>query len=515
MKAQFGISNDPWIRNGAIILFMHIRKMRSTNEDFSEITNGKIDYNNLSIEYDNLQDLKNIFTSIIDDVRSTYIKTKNKDVKIDVQNDTMETIDRESFSQLTKFFFKGILPQPLKREEYKLEELSEKLQNEYNSISENINQKGMRIYDRCAKLNVINLNDFNHKGHCDFCGNNDVNIDKIKAKYYPFAASLNKYGNFYSNFKSNLNICMYCSLSSFLIYEKLPFLISSKKLFFAVPIINLNFKQFWQHIDFNTGENALNKDYGNIGNKSVDGIFNAFINLIYYLNEKIDEIKDVDIEETKNQWRNLSWMIGNATDKHFINIYTYNDTAKLSNLISKLKNNNINLPALLQNFVIGHGQNRNSIYSNEISRLIMYSQDINEEIEQFYSENIRSGNPRKIKFLNSFVMIYNQEVMNMENEDLKGCYGIGKEIGKYCRGDKDKGTPTDKDMLYELRSCTNLKQFLQFFDRATFKIDTLHISYNFLLKIDDSNWQDLKSIISIFAHQEFYNNKQEEIKNEQ
>ena len=160
---------------------------------------------------------------------------------------------------ITKFFFKGILPQPQKRKEYKLEEISEKLQKEYNSISEDINQKGMRIYDRCAKLNVINLNDFNHKGHCDFCGNNDVNIDKIKAKYYPFAASLNKYGNFYSNFKSNLNICMYCSLSSFLIYEKLPFLISSKKLFFAVPIINLNFKQFWQHINLNTGENALNK----------------------------------------------------------------------------------------------------------------------------------------------------------------------------------------------------------------------------------------------------------------
>jgi len=515
MKAKFGISNDPWIRNGAIILFMHINKMNDTDDDFSEIINGKIDYNNLSISYDDFQDLKNILACVINNVQSDYIRTKNKDVKIDVLNNTMETIDRESFSPLTKFFIKGILPQPQKRNEYKLDEISEELQQEYKKILEEVHQKEMKIYDICAKLNVININDFNRKGHCDFCGNDDVYIDKIKTKYYPFAASLNKYGNFYSNFRSNLNICIFCAISSFLVYEKLPFLISNKKLFFAIPVLNLNFKKFWEHIDFNTGENALNKDYGNIGNMSVDGIFNAFINLIYYLNEKIDEIKDESIEEEKNQWRNLSWMIGSATDKHFINIYTYNDTAKLSNLIYKLKNKNINLPAFIRNFVIVNGKNRNSIYSNEISRLIMYSQDINREIEQFYSESIKSGNPKELKSLNSFIMVYNKEVMKMKDEDLNACYGIGKKIGEYCKGDKDKGIPEDKDMLYELRSCTNLRQFLQFFDRATFKIDKLYVSYNFLSKIDNDNWQDLKSIISIFAHQEFYNNKKEVIKNEQ
>lgn len=98
----------------------------------------------------------------------------------------------------------------------------------------------------------------------------------------------------------------------------------------------------------------------------------------------------------------------------------------------------------------------------------------------------------------------------MKESDVNKALSIGLRIGEHCRKEEDR------DLLYELRSCTNRAQFLEFLERATFKIPELRVGKEFLLSLTDDDWAEQKSIVGIYAHQAFYEGqpKKEVQKNE-
>ena len=108
MEFDFSKSNDPWINNGAVILFNYIDE----NEKFTSIMEEnkiKYDLNDLKIVCQDMHDFKKFLQLIIDNVQNNkYIRRKKKDLII--ENNQLKTIDRLSFSPLTGFFFKGKHP---------------------------------------------------------------------------------------------------------------------------------------------------------------------------------------------------------------------------------------------------------------------------------------------------------------------------------------------------------------------------------------------------------------------
>lgn len=532
MEFDFSKSNDPWINNGTVILFNYIDE----NEKFQSImeeNNIEYDSKNLKIVCKGNNELKKLLQSIIDDVQNNnYIKRKKKDLII--ENNQLKTVDRLSFSPLTSFFFKGKHPKIGRK--ILLESLDENIKLQYEKYRSE--QKDIKIVDSPGELNVIDINNFTGKNTCDFC-NQKLLSSKIQTTYYPFTASLGKYRNFNSNFKRGMNICILCAFSSFMVYNSLPYAISDKALFFAFPVIALKSEnqKIWKFLETNTDISALN-DYSNFSKKTTNDPFYSFIELIKYIDDKIVNNINTEIGLTENEkgivnaWKSLSWIIGYSTADIIRSLYTYNDSKRLFQLIETLGRKDIDLPKLVRKFIIHNNNSNNYVYEREISRKIVFFEDVNHDIELFYGDYIKTKNTRAngtdvegkvhaavgtqsdsmhIGKLNVFLYTYNEEVIKMDKNLINTCYYIGATIGEYCKGGDSK--PEDKDMLYELRSCTNVGQFLQFLDSATFKIDNLNVPKNLLERMDTKNWQDIKSLISIFAHQVFY--QKQKLGNEQ
>jgi hypothetical protein len=501
MEFDFSKSNDPWINNGAVILFNYIDE----NEKFASImeeNNIKYDLNDLKIFCPSINDLKEFLQLIVDDVQdNNYIRSKNKDLII--ENNHLKLIDRLSFSPLISFFFKGKRPKNGKK--IPIENLNECIKAEYEEYK--TKQKDIRIVDSSGESNKIDLNRFNSENTCDFC-NQKFLSSRIQTTYYPFTASLGKYKNFNSNFKRGMHICILCAVSSLMVYYNLPYAISDKFLFFTFPIITIKSEnqKIWKFLETNTGISIFN-EYSNFSKKTTRDPFYSFIDLIKYIDNKIVNNINSEIEAPENEidivnaWKSLSWIIGYSTSDIIRSLYTYNNTKRLFQLIETLDRKNIDLPTLVRKFILSNNSSNNYVYEKEISRKIVFFEDVNHSIELFYGEYIKNNNTH-IKGLNTFLYTYNKEVMKMYKKLIDTCFYMGATIGEYCKGDDSK--PEDKDMLYELRSCTNVGQFLQFLDGATFKIENLNVPMNFLKEMNTKNWQDMKSLISIFAHQIFY-----------
>ena len=500
MEFDFSKSNDPWIINGTVILFNYIDEKSDELKECINNNKIKCDYDNLKICCPDVNNLKNFLECIVNMVQeNNYITKKNKGLVI--ENDELKAFDRLNKSPLTNYFFKGI--NPIAGKDININSVNDKIKLQYEEFKKM--QKNIKIKDSKSKLNLFSINNFKNGQRCDFC-NQKILSDSIKASYYPFTASLEKYKNFNSNFKRKGKICILCAVSSFMVYYRLPFLISDGFLFFAFPVINAKSesRKIWKILETQTGVSIFS-EYSNFAEHGDNDPFRSFILLIEYIYSKIEKNIKPEITDNKNdiakQWKKLSWVIGYSTTKIIRNLYTYNETEKLFRLVNILKSKNIILSDLINKFKININGNYNHFYEKEISRKILFFEDLNRDIELFYGDYIKSKK-EYIKRLNDFLFIYNKEVLNMDEKLIKTCYYIGKTIGEYCRGDETK--PEDKDTLYALRSCTNLGQFLQFLDEATFKIKNLNIPMTFLGQMDSKNWQDVKSLISIFAHQAFF-----------
>jgi len=92
-----------------------------------------------------------------------------------------------------------------------------------------------------------------------------------------------------------------------------------------------------------------------------------------------------------------------------------------------------------------------------------------------------------------------KEGVRMEEHMVEICEDLGDKIGKYSYFTKDRG------VLFGLRNSKNLTEFLENMNSAQFKMPNekykgrLGIPKEFLLKIDDKNWRQYKSLITIFA----------------
>ena len=334
-KIYFGKSTDPLIYNGSLLIFKYIDDETIDPKSFNVYCNN----NELSFSYENYDDLKKFFQCIVNRLENNYIRRKNKDFLLNNDN-KLELIDRLSLSALMNFFIKGVYPTPIgasKRVKIDINSLDNDQKTEYDEKLKKLN-KDARIYRQQTEFPLMNLSKFKNKNKCDFC-DQCLETDKINKNYYPFTASLTKYRNFNSNMQRSLNICIACALSCFVVYRYMPFVITDSEIFFSFPVINSNKNNIWNYITSITGTAAIS-DYTNFSKIKASGTFQPFIELIYYLNDKLNNDLKLDIdndtpEGLKKSIINTSWFLGHAKKNLITNVYTYSDTYQLFNLINQ------------------------------------------------------------------------------------------------------------------------------------------------------------------------------------
>lgn len=96
----------------------------------------------------------------------------------------------------------------------------------------------------------------------------------------------------------------------------------------------------------------------------------------------------------------------------------------------------------------------------------------------------------------------------MEESMITLCAAIGSEIGRKSKAKDTKG------FLYAIRNCKYQSEFIKILSQIQFPLE-ISYSRNLFESIREENWEDYKSLISIFAaNQFFYNPKKEGAKHE-
>ncbi len=540
---KFPWAGDPWIYNGTCLLFRFLKNLlpeetENMQEKFSDVTwNVERGIINAPTHKRFLEFLDYICDLV---VHGEYRRDRNKDI-LYLPDEPIEkrfiTFPRPALSLFHSRLYttknltedgKELSTVKVSIGELSTEEIEvlKKIVEEENSKIHDNKYKlnpfkktgGTAIYTKKSKLNISPFKKFKSKPQrCDFCGE-ERSIRDITGLDHPLMITPGKYQNFFSNLKGKVHICDYCSTSTLFTSCWIPYLISNDTYFYALPQIT-GLKEgieFWDLLTTQTGGELLN-EWCNFESDSwrYDSTHLAFLALLTFVEEKFRIIRERvhEDKELREKFPDLAEMsdeeLWKLTCKSWTTVYGdgliprivnhYHSTPKLYRLIRRLREEKIELKTFVSSFTYKQtGGDYVTRFKDELAKRILDFRAVNLTIEAFLNDATSAGSGHSIWGLSKFLKIYNTEVMKMKESEINKAISIGLRIGKYCKNEEDK------DLLYELRSCTNRTQFLEFLDRATFKIPELRVGKEFILSLTDDNWADQKSIVGIYAHQTYY-----------
>ncbi|MFN4145398.1 MAG: hypothetical protein ACK4GN_06210 [Runella sp.] len=138
-----------------------------------------------------------------------------------------------------------------------------------------------------------------------------------------------------------------------------------------------------------------------------------------------------------------------------------------------------------------------TLFRDKLCRDILSFKSINKTIEAYLSE-VKMKDEKGIPFLDKLILIYIQKTQNnMKAEMVEICKRVGNSIGRYCRESDDKG------ILFSIRNSRNRIDFLKVLSDSQFRTQ-LSYSEEFFKELPDSpQWEEYKSLVSIFAMNSF------------
>lgn len=148
-----------------------------------------------------------------------------------------------------------------------------------------------------------------------------------------------------------------------------------------------------------------------------------------------------------------------------------------------------------------------TLWRNRLCSDILTFRPIYQTIEGYLGE-VKMREETGIPNLNKLIQIYHQNTQtSMKAEMVERCKQIGNSIGRYCRGTED-GKNQDKGLLFSIRNSRNRIDFLKVLSESQFRTE-IPYSEEFFKELPDSpQWEEYKSLVSIFAMNSFlYKNK--------
>jgi hypothetical protein len=143
------------------------------------------------------------------------------------------------------------------------------------------------------------------------------------------------------------------------------------------------------------------------------------------------------------------------------------------------------------------GGKYNTIWRDRLCNEILNFRNISKTVEAFLGD-VRMREGKGVPFLDKIIKIYyikTQANMNAEMVDL--CKSLGNRIGAYCRQNDDKG------ILFSIRNSRNRSEFLNILAETQFRTEVRYSEIFFKELPDNAQWEEYKSLVSIFAMNSF------------
>lgn len=161
------------------------------------------------------------------------------------------------------------------------------------------------------------------------------------------------------------------------------------------------------------------------------------------------------------------------------------------------------------------GGKYNSTWRDTLCHKILNFNSITQIVESFLGEVKIKEEKGSIPFLDKILLIYNSKLHNnMNTEIVKLCHNIGINIGIYAYTEKDRSS------LYSLRNAKSRVEFLKALELIQFRImESVKMPDQYKTKNymeffnnlpEGRDWEEMKSMVSIFAMNSYLYEKQKE-----
>lgn len=523
---DFKETGNYWLDSGIIALFIAFDKHKKLADNLGVTANGR----RFTVEGPNQQIVVQFVSQVIDDlVNMNYIApTQNKDIWYDESKGEFNLYQKTNFTPLHSALISGIVPSI--NNKLLLKDMSVELKSKFESalfsFNEGIEQKA-KIGPKQAndsekayvpmdvpKLSLKATLDFETgKNICSFCGRSVKKGMNPTGVNYPWLTSSNKLKNFNPMHKGKLVMCGYCEAASIAVYDILRYHINGDRLFIALPHAESleELKSVWNAIKSYSPTRGTENIYCNFTEQKVP-TFHLSENFVYLAIAMYQSIKDyisMNDRENTDAWQRFAskrWYASLGIKTQSLQFQRNFEFARFGDIFLFFDQmtegeDGVDLLQLFSDLFVEKKRGisiANVIHREKICEKLLTFADITNEVERFTFEK-----ERPVRGLHHFVKIYTtksvKEGSRMDENIVDICENIGDRIGKYSYFTKDKG------VLFGLRNSKNLIEFLENLNSAQFKMPNekysgrLRIPKEFLLSINEKNWRQYKSLITIFA----------------
>ncbi|MCF6159330.1 MAG: hypothetical protein E3K32_12360 [wastewater metagenome] len=516
MEITFKKTNNFWIDNGIVGLYTILVAHQEYFEQMFSVQPPLLSNDGLILQMK--QECINPFFAELKRllIEGFVYETNNYGFYYNQTNDEFVLSRKRDLLPDKKYYFQGFVPKPDGK--VLLKNLSVSTHKKLNNfLVKNVTYKvsvgneiptSRMIFALSNKTAVNNGMLMHGKKLCSFCGDKFRKLVSLDGMHFPLLVGFFNLKTFYSNMNSEYRLCGKCSLSA---------LAGSYKSYFSINNSYLNcfilydqdlFETYRLQSKINT---ITNNPYSNFDKQSIITTFLYETLFVFLLNifKKFKQDREWPVSvATKKITGFVAVRQGNNV--RFEQMVEFNRLGELFRFFEKVKN--VPHKGRGRNGAIEWASFLNSLYlksdessflRNRICERILNFNKINDLFEEYLLRSERTS-----KNLFYFIKVYNREVVGMEESMINLCAAIGSEIGKKSRAKDTKG------FLYAIRNCKCLGDFIKTLSQIQFPLE---ISYtkNLFESIQDKNWEDYKSLISIFAaNQFFYNPKKEGTGNE-
>jgi len=308
-------------------------------------------------------------------------------------------------------------------------------------------------------------------------------------------------------------MCGYCEAASIAAYDIVRYHVNGDRLFLALPHAEslAELRGVWRDIEAYTPTRGTEPVYCNFTEKRITA-YHLSENFVYLAIAMYDSLKNyISQRDMRNDavWQRLAskrWYASLGIKTQGLQFRKTSEFARFGDLFRFFDQvtegeDGVDLYNLFNDLFVEKKRGisiANVIHREKISERLLNFDDITDEVERFTFEKDRPVNGLH-RFLKVYMTKSVNEVIRMEEQIVEMCERIGDRIGKYSHFSKDKG------VLFGLRNSKNLTEFLENLNSAQFKMPNekysgrLGIPKEFLLSVNERNWRQYKSLITIFA----------------
>lgn len=332
---------------------------------------------------------------------------------------------------------------------------------------------------------------------CAFSGEKLAAIDSVTGMDYPFLTG--KRGEM--NFASHLNIkpmisAKYSFIALFSFYNLHYSLQDELKNYFVIYDSNLKELNNFYHGIESSIDQIRNVDYANFKNELIgtqheqEALFAFVISIFKQSQARLQKDLRKDV---------LTKIIFTFTNDGniFRDVKEYTSLESMFDLLSSFQEAGVltNFLSLVQSLQKKLKENKyDTTYRNRFSSAVLNFQSIHSIIELFLGEvRIKEEKPFPLGKLDDIISIYNKKISDMDNKMVELCKSVGNRIGRYCRETDDKG------ILFSIRNVRNRIDFLKVLSESQFRTEVLYSEEFFTRLPDTPQWEEYKSLVSIFA----------------